>query len=296
MSDFDDDESVHSGTSVPSIGDDYQNPQVQHLIVGEDCCRAIYRSIDRVHYICPRKGDECHKRNHVRLRVTALGEAGIFEIHRGTRGGFRGVYAHRRLSEANHHILLEEAQERNRANTAVAAGTGVLVGDLPPAGFVEAPDPGPPADPLPPRRGTNPCRAYGHDRAAPVHVGCQHDGSTSTLCGGSSSSPSRPDGASGYPYYNPVGRPHFPWGAWSFGRPCINTWRTDSGSTSGTFSTGRPPTHDRGRCGRPYGNSTEGWGFGCPPGKHPQKPPTRGRSRSCSPCDGSWAIPRSPSS
>jgi hypothetical protein len=50
--------------------------------------------------------DLLHKRNHIHLRVTALGEAGIFEIHRGTQGGFRGVYAHRRLSEADHHILL----------------------------------------------------------------------------------------------------------------------------------------------------------------------------------------------
>jgi hypothetical protein len=157
MSDFDDDEPVHSGTSVLSIGEDYQDPQVQHLIVGEDCCRAIYRSIEGVHYICPRKRDECHKRNHVRLRVTSLGEVGIFEIHRGIRGGFRGVYAHCRLSEADHHILLKEARDRNRVNAAVAAGrTGVLVGNLPPAGVVEASDLGPPADPLPPEGAQTP--------------------------------------------------------------------------------------------------------------------------------------------
>jgi hypothetical protein len=140
MSDFDD-ESVHSGTSVPSIGEDYQDPQVQHLIVGEECCRAIYRSIDGVHYICPRNLSNCHKRNHLRLRVTALGEPGIYEIHRGTRGGFKGVNAHRRLSPADHNILLEEARERNRANAAMAAGLVALGGTVPLSTVVDAPDP-----------------------------------------------------------------------------------------------------------------------------------------------------------
>jgi hypothetical protein len=123
-----DDESVHSGTSVPSIGEDAQDPQVRHLIVSEECCRAVYRSSDGGTYICPRITEDCMKRNHVRLRVTNRGDPAIYEIHRGVRGGFRGVFADVRLSPDEHNRLIQEARDRNRASAALTAGADVLTG------------------------------------------------------------------------------------------------------------------------------------------------------------------------
>ncbi len=69
----DDEESVHSDMSVPSIGDDAHDPQVRHLIVSEECCRAVYRNSDGGNYICPRVLEECQKRNHIRIRATNRG-------------------------------------------------------------------------------------------------------------------------------------------------------------------------------------------------------------------------------
>jgi hypothetical protein len=125
---FGDEESIHSGTSVPSIGEDAQDPQVRHLIIGDECCRAIYRSSDGNNYICPRVTEDCQKRNHIRIRVTHRGELAIYAIHRGTRGGFRGVLADARLSPEEHQRLIQEARERNRASAALAAGAGTLTG------------------------------------------------------------------------------------------------------------------------------------------------------------------------
>jgi hypothetical protein len=101
MSDWEDEGSLQSGTSVPSIGDDVDDPQIQHLVVSQDRCRAMYRSSSGDTYICPRETDLCHKRNHIRIRVTNRGDPGIYEIHRGTRGGFRGIYGNRRLTRRN---------------------------------------------------------------------------------------------------------------------------------------------------------------------------------------------------
>jgi hypothetical protein len=134
MSEFEDDDSVHSGTSVPSIGEDAADPQVRHLIVSEDCCRAIYRSSGGDQYICPRITQDCQKRNHVRMRATQGGDAAIYEIHRGVRGGFRGVRSDRRLSPEEHLLLIDEARERNRASAALTVGASTLT---------EGPDPTP---------------------------------------------------------------------------------------------------------------------------------------------------------
>lgn len=128
MSDYGDDDSVHSGTSVPSIGEDAADPQVRHLIVSEDCCRAIYRSSGGDQYICPRITQECHKRNHIRMRAIHRGEAAIYEIHRGVRGGFRGVRSDRRLSPEEHLRLIDETRERNRASAALTVGASALTG------------------------------------------------------------------------------------------------------------------------------------------------------------------------
>jgi hypothetical protein len=122
-------ESVHSGMSVPSIGEDAQDPQVRHLIVSEECCRAVTRSSDGNNHICPRIMDVCHKRNHIRVRATNRGEAGIYQIHRGVRGAYRGVLADvPRLSPEEHTRLIQEARDRNRASAALAAGAGTLTG------------------------------------------------------------------------------------------------------------------------------------------------------------------------
>jgi hypothetical protein len=128
MSDVDDKRSTHSGTSVPSIGEDAQDPQVRHLIVGDGACRAIYRSSHGCDYICPRLMNDCHKRNYICIRATNRGAAAIYEIDRGVRGAFRGVFADRPLAPEDHARLMEEARERNRANAALAAGVVTLEG------------------------------------------------------------------------------------------------------------------------------------------------------------------------
>jgi hypothetical protein len=131
MSDNEDDGSLHSGTRVPSIGEDALDPLVKHLVVNEECCRAIYRSSNGNDYICPRVAASCLKRNHLRTRVTNRGDPAIYEIHRGIRGGFYGVYSGRRLSPEEHSRLIREARARNRASAAVTAGVHVLAGGTP---------------------------------------------------------------------------------------------------------------------------------------------------------------------
>jgi hypothetical protein len=128
MSDTEDNLSIRSGTSVPSIGEDALDPLVKHLIVSEECCRAIYRSSNGMDYICPWTTSACLKRNHIRIRATNQGDPAIYEIHWGVRGGFYGVYSGRRLSPEDHSRLIQEARERSRANATVTAGAQLLGG------------------------------------------------------------------------------------------------------------------------------------------------------------------------
>jgi hypothetical protein len=129
MLDYEDDDSVHSGTSVPSIGEDAADPQVRHLIVSEDCCRAIYRSSGGNQYICPRITQECHKRNHIQSCAIHQGEAAS-EIHCGLQGGFQGVRSDQRLSPDEHLRLIDEIRERNRASAALTVGATALTKGL----------------------------------------------------------------------------------------------------------------------------------------------------------------------
>jgi hypothetical protein len=129
MSDLEDEGSDHS---IPSIGDDVSDLQAWHLVISEDRCRALYKSSDGRVYICPQETAVCHKRNHIRIRVTNRGTTGIHKIHRGVRGAFRGIYGDRKLTPGDHNRLLEESRGRDRASISLNAGLGLLTGVPPP--------------------------------------------------------------------------------------------------------------------------------------------------------------------
>lgn len=114
----DDDLSVFSDGSVPSVGEDLKTPDLEYLVLRPDRCRALGTNKNEDPVICPHLATECTKRGH--RSTLHRGPPGAYKVLKGPRGGIQGVSSVDRLSVAQYLAFKEERLRLSRSQAGLS--------------------------------------------------------------------------------------------------------------------------------------------------------------------------------